>query len=81
MMSAEEARFYARQRTFVNGLLEQIVHPAIQKAAAFGTYQTEVFLHHFPQCSEQTKMIALNNLLGKGYKAQIKNDILTIEWK
>lgn len=78
---AHEAQLLARQRTFVNGLLEIIVYPKIEEAACYGGYETEIVLSHIPRCSADTKTLMIAALQSKGYKTTLQKDSIKIEWK
>jgi hypothetical protein len=81
LITAQEAQWKARQRTYVNGLLESVIYPRIQDIASFGQYETNLDLSLFPGVTRETKTHLIGVLEKHGYKAFVKNDILKIEWK
>lgn len=81
IISADAARFAARQKTFTTGFVEGIVTPGIQSRMAFGAYDLEIFLGHFPNFTQET-LDSVTQLLQKyGYSVSINNQILKVEWK
>jgi len=81
LFTAQEANWYAKQRTFVTGLLETVIYPKVQHASAHGEYSTTILLNQFEKCTQET-IVRLTDILQKhGYSVKVKNRILFIEWK
>lgn len=81
LITAQEANWHAKQRTYLNGLLETIIYPKIQNAASFGSYETRVFLQNITNLTPETNIHLIGVLQKNGFIVKIKNQTLFIEWK
>jgi hypothetical protein len=82
LITAQEANWHAKQRTYITGLMETVIYPKIQHNASFGLYETRVFLDQFAFCDAQETITHIIGILQKhGYSVKVKNKVLFIEWK
>jgi hypothetical protein len=81
LLTAQEANWHAKQRTYLSGLLETIIYPKIQHDASFGKYETRILLEQYDFCTPET-ITHLTGILQKhGYSVKVKNKTLFVEWK
>lgn len=81
LITAQEANWHAKQRTYVTGLMETVIYPKIQHNASFGLYETRLLLDQFEFCAPET-VVHISAILQKhGYSVKVKNRVMLIEWK
>lgn len=80
-ITAAEANWHAKQRTFVTGLLETIIYPKIHHNSSFGLYEAKILLDQYEACTQETINKILDQLQKYGYSVKVKNKVMFIEWK
>lgn len=81
LLTAKDANWNAKQRTFVTGLLETVIYPKIHHDSCYGLYDTKVMLDQYEACVPETAVRLIETLQKHGYIVKLKGKTLFIDWK